>query len=68
MEQAHPGEGHGDAKLVTTLDNHLVPDRTAGFCDIIGAAGVGALNIIVEGEESVGAKRNAPDGEIFYAK
>ena len=53
VEQPDPRERHGHAVLVACLDDVVVTDRTAGFCDVLNAALVSALNVVAEREESV---------------
>ena len=59
VEQSHSCERHGHAVLVAAVDNHVVADRSAGLCDVGNAALLRTLDVIVEGEERIGAKGNA---------
>ena len=59
MEKSHFSECHYHIVLVSTFDNCIVSDRTAGLCDVAYAAAVGSFDVIREGEESVGAEGDA---------
>ena len=56
VEQAHAGEGHGDAVLVALGDDQVVTDGAAGLGDVLDTGGHAALDGVGEGEESVGAQ------------
>ena len=56
VEQSHVSEGHGHIVLVAGLDDIVVTDAAAGLCDILHAALVSTLDVVTEGEESVGAQ------------
>ena len=53
MEQADPGEAHGDPVLVAGLDHIIIPDRAARLRDVTNAAPVCPFHIVSEGEECV---------------
>ena len=61
VEQTHSGECHGHAVAITALDNVAVALGAAGLCDISYAALAGAVDIIGEGEEGVGAQGDIGD-------
>ena len=50
------GEGHGDAVAIAGLDDVVVADGAAGLGDVGDAALLGALDVVAEGEEGVGAE------------
>ena len=56
VEQSHVSEGHGHIVFVAGLDDIVVTDAAAGLCDVLHATLVGALDVVAEGEESVGAQ------------
>ena len=56
VEQAHAGEGHGDAVLVALGDDQIVTDGAAGLGDVLDAGGSAALDGVGEGEEGVGTQ------------
>ncbi len=56
VEEPHAGEAHGDAVLVGRLDHVVVADGAAGLGNIFHAAAESALNVVSEGEESVGTE------------
>ena len=53
VEEAHAGEGHGDAVFVAGGYHVVVTNRTAGLGNILHAALVGAFDIVAKGEEGV---------------
>ena len=53
VEQAHAGEGHGNAVLIAGFDNMVVAHAAAGLCYVGHAALMRPLDIVAEGEESV---------------
>ena len=55
VEQAHAGEGHGDAVFVAGHDDMVVTYRAACLGDVLHATLVGTLNVVAEGEEGVAA-------------
>ena len=59
MEEAHAGEGHGDAVPIRRLDHVVVADGAAGLDDVVHAGLAGALDVVAEGEERVGAHGDA---------
>ena len=61
VEKSHSGKCHGDIVFVTAFDHKIVPDGTARLNNVRSAAPVGTLDIIAEGEESVGADRYSAD-------
>ena len=71
VEQPQTVKRHHHAVFVAGHDDVVVADRAARLGDVAHAALVGALDIVAEGEESVGAKRNAAlTGEsllLFFA-
>ena len=62
VEQPHTGEGHNNAVFVALLDDQVIPDGAAGLGNIADTGGIGPLDVIREGEEGIGAQRNATDG------
>ena len=56
VEQAHAGEGHDDAAVITFFDDQVVTDGAAGLSNVLNTGSGGTFDIIAEGEESVGAK------------
>ena len=56
VEQSHVSEGHGHIVFVAGLDDIVVTDAAAGLCDVLHATLVGALDVVAEGEESIGAQ------------
>ena len=59
MEQSHAGECHDHAVLIAFLDDQIVPDGAAGLGDVLDAGGFGALDVVGEGEASIGTEGNA---------
>ena len=59
VEQAHAGEGHGDAVFVASLDDVVVAHAASGLRHILHAALVRALDVVAEGEEGVRAEGHA---------
>ena len=59
MEQAHAGEGHGDAVLVGGGDDVVITDRAAGLGNVLHAALAGAFHVVAEGEERIAAHSHA---------
>ena len=57
MEEADSGEGHDHIVLVAAFNDQVVTDGTTGLRYILNAALMGTLDIVGEGEESVGAER-----------
>ena len=55
VEKAHSGERHYHVVFVAAVDDSVVTNGAAGFGDIFYAALFGALDVVAEGEESVGA-------------
>ena len=67
MEQAHTGKGHGHPVAVGAGDDEVVADGAARLGNILHAALLGALDIIAEREERVGAERHtAHRGEVGF--
>ena len=56
VEQSHVSEGHDHVVLVAGLDDIVVADAATRLCDILHATLVCALNVVAEGEESIGAQ------------
>ena len=46
MEQAHAGEGHGDAVFVAGVDDVVVTNRSAGLCNVFNARFVRTLDVV----------------------
>ena len=66
MEQPQAAEGHGDAVLVTGINDLLVTDGTAGLHDGGHAGATGTLDVVAKGEEGVGAQAHAGDlAQVF---
>ena len=66
MEQPQAAEGHGDAVLVAGINDLLVTDGAAGLHDGGHAGATGTLDVVAEGEESVGAQAHAGDlAQVF---
>ena len=59
MEQAHAGEGHGNAVLVGGGDDVIITDGATGLGDVLHAALAGALHVVAEGEECIAAHGHA---------
>ena len=59
VEEAHLGEGHGHAVLVAAIDHNVVTDRSAGLGDILDAASLGALDVVIKREEGIRAESYA---------
>ena len=53
VEKSDPSECHCHAVLVACLDDVVVTDGSAGFCNVLNAALVSALDVVAEREESV---------------
>ena len=62
MEQAHAGEGHDNAVLVTLFDDQIIADGAAGLSDVLDTGSNTALDGVGEGEESIGAQSNCVTG------
>ena len=56
MEQPDSGEYHRHAVTVAGVDHRVVTDGAARLDHILHAASAGAVDVVGEGEESVGAK------------
>ena len=56
VEQADVGHSHRHAVFVSGLDDVVVADGAAGLGDVLHAALAGALDVVAEGEEGVGAE------------
>ena len=56
VEQSHVCEGHDHIVLVAGLDDVVVTDTATRLCDILHATLVCALDVVAEGEESIGAQ------------
>ena len=56
MEQSDSRKAHGHPIFVTGLDHIVVTHGTTRLCHILHATPMGALNVVSEGEESIGAK------------
>ena len=59
MEQADVRHGHRHVVFVGRLDDIVVADGAAGLGDIGHAALVGALDVVAEREEGIGAEGDA---------
>ena len=55
MEQADAGKAHGNVVFVTGFNDIVITDGTTGLGNIFHATSVGTLNVVAEGEESIGA-------------
>ena len=67
MEQSHACKCHCHAESVAGFNDIIVTNGAAGFCNIAYAALCRTFNIITEGEEGIGAKRNTLDrGKICF--
>ena len=62
MEETHSGECHYQVIFVAAIDNCVVTDGAAGFCDIFYTAAFCSFNVVAEGEECVGTESNAFTG------
>ena len=62
MEKPHVRKRHSHAVFVAALNHRVITDGSAGFCDVFHAALVSALDVVAEGEESVGAQGNILPG------
>ena len=56
VEEAHTGEGHRYSILVAGLDDVVVANAASSLSYVLYAALVGALDIVAEGKEGIGAK------------
>lgn len=56
MKQAHAREGHGNAVLITSINNMVIAHAASGLCYVLHTALVSTLHIIAEGEESITAQ------------
>ena len=61
VEQPHARKGHNDPVLIAGINHKIVPDGAARLCNIGNTAPICPLNIIPEGEESIGAEGNPAD-------
>ena len=59
VEKTHSGECHYHVIFVAAIDNCIVTDGAAGFCDIFYTAAFCSFNVVAEGEECIGTKSNA---------
>ena len=59
MEQPYARERHGNAVLVTGFYDIVVAYAAASLSNKLYAALVGTLDVVAEGEESIGAEANA---------
>ena len=59
VEERHSGECHYHVIFVAAIDNCVVTDGAAGFCDIFYTAAFCSFNVVAEGEECVGTESNA---------
>ena len=58
VEQADSCEAHDHVVGVAGLDDVVIPDTSAGLCDILHAASESSLDVVSEGEERVGTECN----------
>ena len=66
VEKSDVGKCHGNVVLVSSLDNIVIADGTAGLGDEGNTALFGTLYIVTEWEESIGAESYAGNGlEVF---
>ena len=59
VEKTHSGECHYHVIFVAAIDNCIVTDGAAGFCDIFYTAAFCSFNVVTEGEECIGTESNA---------
>ena len=57
MEEANVSKRHGDAVLIACIDNIIVTDATACFCNVFYTTLVSTLDVVAEWEESVATYR-----------
>ena len=62
MEESHAGEGHRHSVFITAGNNNIVTNGATGLCNVGNAALLCTLDIVIEGEESVGAEGNTRNG------
>ena len=59
VEQTDAGEAHGDAVVVAGFNDVVISDGAARLGDVLDAGLEGALHVVAEGEEGVGAHGHA---------
>ena len=59
MEQTHASEGHDHALLVALGNDQVISDGAAGLGNVLDAGSSGPLDVVGEGEESVGTQGHA---------
>ena len=62
VEQTHTRKGHGHAVFVAAIDNNVIANRAAGLCNILDAATLCSLDVVVKREEGVRTQSNTVDG------
>ncbi len=62
VEKSHSGERHDHIIFVATIYNEIIANGSAGLGNVRNAALVGALDVIAEREERIGAESHAGDG------
>ena len=68
VEKSHAGEGHYHIIFISSVDYNVVPDGSAGLCNVAYAAALCSLDVVVEREERVGAECNACDAVEILAR
>ena len=58
VEKAYAGHCHGDTEVIAAVDHSLIPYRAAGLGDILNAGAYRSFDVILKGEERVGAESN----------
>ena len=53
MKQTNAGECHRDSVFIASVNDIVIPDTSAGLCDIVYAALVSAFDIVSKGEEGI---------------
>ena len=61
VEQSDSREDHGHAILIAALNDRVIADGAARLCYIVNAGSAGPLDIVREGEESIGAQSHAAE-------
>ena len=62
MEQSHAREGHDHILLVALFDDQVIPNGATWLGDVLHTGSKRALDVIGEGEESVGSQRHILTG------
>ena len=58
MEEANVSKRHGDAVLIACIDNIIVTDATACFCNVFYTTLVSTLDVVTEWEEGITTQAN----------